>query len=1286
MSIAQYARDFPVLKTMQNPRGQVQLIETIGKGNYGSVYKAKMLKENELVAIKVVFLKEDEIKETLLEMEILEKCVHPNITRFHQCFLKGLDLWIAMEYCGAGAVDSVYKALKKPLPEEAISAIIYETVLALEYLHTKVGLIHRDIKSGNLLLTESGEVKLADFGVSAMLKNVGGKASTFIGTPYWMAPEVIMCDPDNPKSASASYSDKSDIWSIGITVIEVAEKNPPLCDIHPMQALNLIPKTNIGLAKPKNFSKQLVDFVAFCLEKNPDKRPSATECLKHPFLAPSATAERGQILTLLVDKVKNIREKKKLGIEIVDEDEDFTRDQSQIPPKAIQETIKNAQKAQESLAQQEQGFQGHTNQEFAPPPSFSDFPNLENKIQDGASPIFDPIALTSLTTEVNTAAFLDGQYILLGTERGMAYLNIMKPAMKIPVILIHNVRFRQIEILPEYNALIGLSGKHDQIRQYNLSSIRRLILFNEGNAASLIAKTDTTVPLPNVVLGGNEVPTNEYSYLNREDNVDEATLVSRWTNEFIKIVGTKDTKEFYIEQTESTAFLITFGAGIVLFRWAAEPYKKFMKIKEFWVPEQPKFVSFAQDGLEITDIFLGYSGELNRVSVATSRVTTINTHKEMKSKGFGSTRWQAILQIPYSDAKLAEVLRENARASGTSIRKLAAVNGPTLKRQPTMQQRYFLGTYHRMTKVVDENGHPMVGASVGGWQKGVIWSDPPMEQVLRPLQTVASVGKNNIEIVDWKSAELRQRLTVNSNGTFKVFSNKHGQTLIGVEKKKQGILLYWMRESSEPPRVVGTLLAKVIMEQQPQGYDLKAQSPITNEPKIDNQLKRLAINPGETFDQQFGIDKDLPQQPQDDFDHQPRVVQHSYDEPRVFQSYDKVGDSLKSTSHESFNKPPPMKEPSAVSLGNASLSTPLPSRDSPAVSPNNQPYNLPKPADFMKRPDSPSSKADLERKGSSSSINTGPPNQYRPPNANNPPRVTSPDGYDPRYRPRPPVEERMFARPNDGFYRPPPEGFIRPPPEGFIRSPQEGFARPPHEGFARPPEGFRPPIDDPRYHGYRSNSPSMPRPYPPGARPMPRPDPRYMQGPPPPNFDPRYRPHAVDNRSMSISSDGHDHPDPRFHNRPPMDPRDPRYHQRPPMDPRFQQRPPMDPRDPRYHQRPPPMDPRDPRFQQRPPMDPRDPRYQQRPPFERTQFEGRQGPDFDYGRGPSFDGNRGGFSPPPPRPGFDPRRPPFDQHRDPRDMRPPQDPRDMRPPQDPRYAYRPPMDPRDRYDPAPPGN
>jgi serine/threonine protein kinase len=125
---------------------------------------------------------------------------------------------------------------------------------------------------------------LADFGVSAKLNSPGGRARTFIGTPYWMAPEVIKCDPENATSRSANYDCKADIWSIGITAIEMADKNPPLSDIHPMRALYLIPDADLGLAKPKNWSKTFVDFISCCLTKDPEKRPSAKEILNHPFM------------------------------------------------------------------------------------------------------------------------------------------------------------------------------------------------------------------------------------------------------------------------------------------------------------------------------------------------------------------------------------------------------------------------------------------------------------------------------------------------------------------------------------------------------------------------------------------------------------------------------------------------------------------------------------------------------------------------------------------------------------------------------------------------------------------------------------------------------------------------------------------------------------------------------------------------------------------------------------------------------------------------------------------
>ncbi|KAI8994353.1 kinase-like domain-containing protein [Gaertneriomyces semiglobifer] len=294
MSIQQYGKKFPILLKTPSPRGQVELLETIGKGNYGYVYKGRLTATNEVTAVKVVFLKEDELRETLLEMEILEQCSHPNVTRYMGCFLKGLDLWICMEFCGGGALDSIYRAVRKPLTEEQIACILYESVTGLHYLHTSVHLIHRDIKAGNVLITDSGECKLADFGVSAKLNSAAGRARTFIGTPYWMAPEVIMTDPETG-NGNATYDAKADIWSIGITAIEIAEKNPPLSDIHPMRALYLIPNSELNFAKPKNWSKTFQDFVSVCLTKDPNKRPSAQQLLQHPFLAKAAALPRQKL-------------------------------------------------------------------------------------------------------------------------------------------------------------------------------------------------------------------------------------------------------------------------------------------------------------------------------------------------------------------------------------------------------------------------------------------------------------------------------------------------------------------------------------------------------------------------------------------------------------------------------------------------------------------------------------------------------------------------------------------------------------------------------------------------------------------------------------------------------------------------------------------------------------------------------------------------------------------------------------------------------------------------------
>jgi serine/threonine protein kinase len=160
-----------------------------------------------------------------------------------------------------------------------------------------------------------------------------------------MAPEVIKTDPESATSATASYDSKADIWSIGITAIEIADKNPPLSDIHPMRALYLIPDSDLGLAKPKNWSKQFVDFIAQCLIKDPVKRPSASQLLQHPFMQKAKALNRQKIMQELVTKAKIAREKRKAGYDVDDDDEEEEK-KEEVPAKVLAETMKQAKQAQ----------------------------------------------------------------------------------------------------------------------------------------------------------------------------------------------------------------------------------------------------------------------------------------------------------------------------------------------------------------------------------------------------------------------------------------------------------------------------------------------------------------------------------------------------------------------------------------------------------------------------------------------------------------------------------------------------------------------------------------------------------------------------------------------------------------------------------------------------------------------------------------------------------------------------------------------------------------------------
>ncbi|XP_075446516.1 mitogen-activated protein kinase kinase kinase kinase 4 isoform X1 [Ascaphus truei] len=299
------------LSSLRDPAGIFELVEVVGNGTYGQVYKGRHVKTGQLAAIKVMDVTEDEEEEIKLEINMLKKYSHHrNIATYYGAFIKksppGHDdqLWLVMEFCGAGSITDLVKNTKgNTLKEDWIAYISREILRGLAHLHAH-HVIHRDIKGQNVLLTENAEVKLVDFGVSAQLDRTVGRRNTFIGTPYWMAPEVIACD-ENP---DATYDYRSDLWSCGITAIEMAEGAPPLCDMHPMRALFLIPRNPPPRLKSKKWSKKFFSFIEGCLVKNYTQRPPTEQLLKHPFIRDQPN-ER-QVRIQLKDHIDRTRKKR----------------------------------------------------------------------------------------------------------------------------------------------------------------------------------------------------------------------------------------------------------------------------------------------------------------------------------------------------------------------------------------------------------------------------------------------------------------------------------------------------------------------------------------------------------------------------------------------------------------------------------------------------------------------------------------------------------------------------------------------------------------------------------------------------------------------------------------------------------------------------------------------------------------------------------------------------------------------------------------------------------------
>ncbi|KAK6029906.1 kinase domain protein [Ostertagia ostertagi] len=311
-AIEEARRPLPsIIEVNVNPKDSWEIVGELGDGAFGKVEKAVSRTDRSLfAAAKAIEVQEgEELEDFLVEIDILTSCKHVNIVNLYACYFFENKLHMMLEFCGGGAVDAIMIELEKPLTEKQIAYVARYTCEAIAFLHDN-NIIHRDLKAGNILLTSDAVVKLADFGVSAKLKDRNERRDTFIGTPYWMAPEVMMCETfkDQP------YGTISDIWSFGITLIEMAQMEPPHSNVSPMRVLIKVQKSAPPtLENPSSWSIFFADFLSQCLVKNPAERKTAKQILSHPFIA-NAT-DRHPVLALLAEVNADIEEEV-----VIDED------------------------------------------------------------------------------------------------------------------------------------------------------------------------------------------------------------------------------------------------------------------------------------------------------------------------------------------------------------------------------------------------------------------------------------------------------------------------------------------------------------------------------------------------------------------------------------------------------------------------------------------------------------------------------------------------------------------------------------------------------------------------------------------------------------------------------------------------------------------------------------------------------------------------------------------------------------------------------------------------------
>ena len=306
-----------------DPEEVFDRVEKLGQGSYGAVWRAVHKESGQMVALKIVELEDEdlEIEEIIAEVKIMQHLDHTYVIHYFGSYMvRDEYLYIAMEFCESGSILDLMRVLKRPLTEPTIRIVVAQVTKGLEYLHSK-SFIHRDMKAGNIMTTKSGQCKLGDFGVTGEITRDVQKRHTVIGSPYWMAPEVIR---------EIGYDFKADLWSLGITMIEMAEGEPPNCAVHPMRVIFIIPSRAPPVLQAADaVSAEMNAFIARCLTKDQSLRPDASQLCEDPWLA--GWDQNAKPLSALVENMLEIIAETPGGREELlgsDDEEDDENDKS----------------------------------------------------------------------------------------------------------------------------------------------------------------------------------------------------------------------------------------------------------------------------------------------------------------------------------------------------------------------------------------------------------------------------------------------------------------------------------------------------------------------------------------------------------------------------------------------------------------------------------------------------------------------------------------------------------------------------------------------------------------------------------------------------------------------------------------------------------------------------------------------------------------------------------------------------------------------------------------------